>query len=123
MNLKLTKQRLDIYHQDERIASHRRFGLYQKYQWATLPEHLPEQFNQPEWDDVRMKEWAQSIGPYTHSVVDRIFDSVTLKEQAYPSILSSGVLNQESETTEHTNTHTQSQQGYIRGADYYGGNE
>ena len=37
VNLKLTKQRLDIYHQDERIASHRRFGLYQKYQWATLP--------------------------------------------------------------------------------------
>lgn len=160
VNFKITKQRLDIYHQDQRIASHRRFGLYQKYQWATLPEHLPEQFNQPEWDDVRMKEWAQSIGPYTHSVVDRIFDSVTLKEQAYRSILSvlnlskkyskhdleaacglaltklhtprykqlktilsSGVLNQESETTEHTNTHTQSQQGYIRGADYYGGNE
>ena len=62
VNLKMTRQRLDIYCQDQRIASHRRFGLYQKYQWATLPEHLPDQFNQPEWDDIRMKDWAQSIG-------------------------------------------------------------
>ncbi len=88
VNLKLTTQRLEIYHQDERIASHRRFGLYQKYQWATLPEHLPDQFHQPEWDDTRMKEWAGSIGPYTLSVVNRLFDSVKVKEQAYRSILS-----------------------------------
>lgn len=91
VNLKLTKQRLDIYYQEQRIASHRRFGLYLKHQWATVPEHLPDQFNRPEWDDIRMREWAQSIGPYTYSVVNRIFDSVKLKEQAYRSILS--VLN------------------------------
>lgn len=157
VNLKLTKQRLDIYHQDERIASHRRFGLYQKYQWATLPEHLPDQFNQPEWDDIRMKEWAGSIGPYTLSVVNRIFDSVKVKEQAYRSILSvlnlskkysntdleaacalaltkvpaprykqlktilaSGTLNQNRSTKVKTQS---DQQGYIRGAAYYGGDE
>lgn len=157
VNLKLTKQSLDIYHQDERIATHHRFGLYQKYQWATLPEHLPDQFNQPEWDDIRMKDWAQSIGPYTHSVVNRIFDSVKVKEQAYRSILSvlnlskkysnadleaacalaltkvptprykqlktilaSGTLNQNRSTEAKTSS---AQQGYIRGAEYYGGNE
>lgn len=159
VNLKLTKQRLDVYHQDQRIASHRRFGSYQKYQWATVTEHLPDQFNQPEWDDIRMKEWAQSIGPFTHSVIERIFESVTLKEQAYRSvlsvlnlskkytnheleaacalaltrlhtpkykqlktILSSGVLKQENKKSRNQDT-TSTQQGYIRGADYYGGDE
>lgn len=161
VNLKLTSQRLDIYHQDQRIASHRRFGLYQKYQWATVPEHLPDQFNQPEWDDIRMKEWAQSIGPYTRSVVDRIFGKATLKEQAYRSVMSvlnlskkyskheleascalaltklhtpkyqqlktilaSGVLKQENGTAGQTDTnHTQTPKGYVRGPEYYGGDE
>lgn len=70
---------------------HRGFRLYQKYQWVTSSEHLPNQFNQLEWDDIRMKEWAQSIEPYIHPIVNHIFDSVKLKEQVFHSILS--VLN------------------------------
>ena len=104
-----------------------------------------------------MKEWAGSIGPYTLSVVNRIFDSVKVKEQAYRSILSvlnlskkysntdleaacalaltkvpaprykqlktilaSGTLNQNHSTKVKTQS---DQQGYIRGAAYYGGDE
>jgi hypothetical protein len=28
---------------------------YRKYQWATIPDHMPEQFNKVEWDDLRIK--------------------------------------------------------------------
>lgn len=148
---------MDIYNKQQRIASHRRFGSHQKYQWATVPAHLPDQFNQPEWDDTRMKHWAESIGPSTDSVVQRIFDSVKIKEQAYRSILS--VLNLSKKYSEadleaacglaltklHTPRYKQlkailssgtlrhtekdsprqstSQSGFIRGAEYYGGQE
>lgn len=59
--------------------------------FITLPEHLPDQFNQPEWNDQRLLRWAEKIGPFTCKVITRIFESVQIKEQGYQSALS--VLN------------------------------
>ena len=39
-------------------------------------------------NDVRLKQWASSIGPKACEVIERIFNSVTIKEQGYNSILS-----------------------------------
>src|SRR5699024_1032738 len=107
-----------------------------------------------------MEEWAGPNGPYTLSVVNRIFDGVKVKEQTYRSILSvlnlskkysntdleaacalaltkvptpgykqlktilaSGTLKQQRTAETQSRSETESKQGYIRGAEYYGGNE
>lgn len=88
VNLKITKHSLEVYHQDQRIATHKKMSDYRKYQWSTQPEHLPDQFHRPEWDDVRLIQWAESVGPSTHEVIKRVFKSVKIKEQGYRSALS-----------------------------------
>lgn len=91
VDLKVTDNFLEIYYQNERIATHKRFPSYKAYNFSTLPEHLPDQFNQVEWNDQRLLNWAQKIGPFTHKVIQRIFEHLPLKEQGYQSCLS--VLN------------------------------
>ncbi len=48
---------------------------------------MPPYFNQPEINGERMCNWADKIGPATRTVVDRIFESVRIQEQAYNSVL------------------------------------
>jgi len=88
VDLKVTESLLEIYFKGERIASHKKLPSYSKYKWLTLEEHMPDQFNQTEWDDERIKKWAYSIGNCTGEVIDRIFNSVKIKEQGYNSALS-----------------------------------
>lgn len=91
VDLKVTAQFLEIYYQNERIATHKRFPTYKEYTFSTLPEHLPDQFNRLEWNEQRLLNWAQTIGPFTYKVIQRIFERLQLKEQGYQSCLS--VLN------------------------------
>jgi hypothetical protein len=49
---------------------------------------MPDRFQKSEWDDIRIKKWAYSIGVSTGEVIDRIFSSVKIKEQGYNSSLS-----------------------------------
>jgi hypothetical protein len=44
---------------------------------------MPDKFKFSPWDDVRIKNWAKSIGDYTAQTIDRIFDGVDIKEQGY----------------------------------------
>ena len=41
-----------------------------------------------EWNSNRFKRWADSIGPSTKEVVDRMFSSYRVEEQAYKGCLS-----------------------------------
>lgn len=91
VDLKVTDQMIEIYYQQERIATHIRFPSYREYAYSTQKEHTPDYFNQPEWNDQRILRWANSIGPCTYKVIQRIFESVQIKEQGYQSCLS--VLN------------------------------
>ncbi|MGI6362174.1 MAG: IS21 family transposase [Bacillota bacterium] len=87
VDVKVTERLIEIYHQHERIASHIRFPSYKTYAFSTLPEHLPDQFNKPEWNEERLLRWAEKIGPFTHKVIRRIFESAEPKEQGYqPSL-------------------------------------
>ncbi|NLB81765.1 MAG: IS21 family transposase [Clostridiaceae bacterium] len=88
VDLKVTESLLEIYFKDERIASHKKLPSYSKYKWSTLEEHMPDQFQHTEWDDERIKKWAYSIGNCTGEDIDRIFNSVRIKEQGYNSALS-----------------------------------
>lgn len=83
VDLKVSYSLLEIYFKGERIASHKKQPDYVKYGWSTHPEDMPDQFQQSEWDDRRIKKWAYSIGNNTGEVIDRIFNSVKMKEQGY----------------------------------------
>ena len=88
VDLKLTDSLVEIYYKDARIATHRRFPKHLSNQWSTHPEDMPDQFQQMEWDDQRIRKWALSIGPDTGEVIHRIFAGVQVKEQGYNSCLS-----------------------------------
>ena len=52
-------------------------------QYSTHPEDMPDKFKFSPWDDIRIKNWARSIGDYTAQAIDRIFEGVPIKEQGY----------------------------------------
>ncbi|MDR2570595.1 MAG: IS21 family transposase, partial [Oscillospiraceae bacterium] len=87
-DLKITDTFVEIYVKGERVATHPRYPDYVKNQYATHKKDMPDQFQKPEWDDVRIKRWAYSIGVNTGTVIDRIFNSVKIKEQGYNPSLS-----------------------------------
>ena len=75
LNIDYSNSIVEIYHSSERIASHQRFPYYMTNKYSTNKSHLPDQFNQPEWNADRLINWARNIGPSTLVVVERIFDS------------------------------------------------
>ena len=87
VDLRITDTTIEIYYNDNRIATHSRFAAGRKNQYSTHPEDMPEQFKVSPWNDERIKNWAAAIGPYTAKVVNRIFDGLSIKEQGYnPSL-------------------------------------
>lgn len=88
VELKVTESLIEIFFKSERIASHRKLPSYSKYNWSTNEEHMPDQFNKGKWDYDRIKKWANSIGLCTSEVIERVFNSVKVKEQGYNSALS-----------------------------------
>lgn len=55
-----------------------------KNKYSTHPEDMPPAFrNIVQWDDERIRNWASSIRKSTRLVIDRIFGSVSIKEQGY----------------------------------------
>ena len=153
VDLKVTASILEIYYQHERIATHVRFPDYAVNRYSTHPEDMPDRFQKPEWDENRIRRWADSIGRYTAEVIDRIFRSVQIKEQAYNPCLSilnlsknytperleaacsmaldrihlprykhlKAILSANQDKTVAMPSKTTDEQGYVRGAEYYGG--
>ena len=84
----ISSNQLKIYDRDVVIASHVLFGKYSFNQYRTLEEHLPDKAHHPEFDETRIRKWADSVGPKTIQVIDKIFNSVKFKEQGYNPCLS-----------------------------------
>ena len=141
----------------ERVATHTKFPEYAVNQYSTHKEDMPDQFQQPAWDDERITRWAYSIGTNAGEVINRIFASVKIKEQGYNPSLSvlrlsktysearleiacemaltqirtpryhhlKAILasNQDQIYLEEKNTSRKKSlvTGYVRGAEYYGG--
>ena len=58
-------------------------------QYSTIPEHMPVNHQlYSEWDKARFLKWASGIGESTHQVIQGIFDSYRIEEQAYKGCLS-----------------------------------
>lgn len=87
VDLRVTDTLVEIYHGDQRISTHCRIPKGRKNRYSTHPEDMPDKFRVTPWDDVRIKRWAADIGEYTAIAVERIFESVGIKEQGYNSAL------------------------------------
>ena len=83
VDLKVTSSTVEIYSGSTRIATHNRFPSGRRNQYSTHLEDMPDRFRISPWDDVRIRKWAGAIGKYTAEVIDRIFESVSIKEQGY----------------------------------------
>lgn len=83
VDLKVSDSTLEIWREGERIATHTRFPDYVSNRYSTHQEDMPDQFNKPEWDETRIRGWADTIGKHTAEVIDRIFAGVQIKEQGY----------------------------------------
>jgi hypothetical protein len=87
-DLKVTDRTVELYVRAERVATHNRFPDFVNNKYSTHPQDMPDQFQKPEWNDERIKRWAHSIGTNAGDVIDRLFDSVKIKEQGYNPSLS-----------------------------------
>lgn len=88
VDVKMTDSMIEVYNNHQRLSTHPKFPQYISNRYDTHKEDMPDAFNQPEMNDVRLKQWASSIGPKTSEVIERIFNGVTIKEQGYNSALS-----------------------------------
>ena len=87
-DLKITEKTVEIYIKGNRVATHKKFAEGIEYRYSTHPEDMPDQFQKPEWDDVRIRNWGYKIGPNCGECIDRIFAGVKIKEQGYNPSLS-----------------------------------
>lgn len=87
-DLKVTDKTVEIFVKGNRVATHQKFAEGIEYRYSTHPQDMPDQFQQPEWDDARIRNWAYKIGPNCGECIDRIFAGVKIKEQGYNPSLS-----------------------------------
>ena len=87
VDIRYTEKIVEVYYDHQRIASHPKFPNYVENRYRTEPAHMPDYFNEPEMNDVRMLSWASTIGPCTNEVIARVFRSVQIKEQGYNAAL------------------------------------
>lgn len=86
VDIRATQSTVQIYAGDMRITSHPRFASYMTNHYSTHEEDLPEQFRAPEWNDAQMLHKAEQIGPSTAIAIQRIFEGVKIREQAYNAV-------------------------------------
>ncbi|MBE5862409.1 MAG: IS21 family transposase [Lachnospiraceae bacterium] len=88
VDVRLTNNVVEAFYQGTRICSHRRLHG-RAGQYDTNPDHMPENHRlYGEWNAERFKRWAETIGPSAKEVVDRLFASYRVEEQAYKGCLS-----------------------------------
>ncbi len=90
VQVRSTRQTVEIFYHQERIASHTRLWGQQLY--ATVKAHMPpdKQFFQ-DWDADRFLRWARQYGPDTVTVVAAILNSSPVVQQTYHSCM--GILS------------------------------
>lgn len=88
VEIRSTDKLIEVYYQGTRICSHRRLHGHMG-QYATNPDHMPQNHRlYSEWNEDRFKRWASDIGPSAREVIDKLFASYRVEEQAYKGCLS-----------------------------------
>jgi transposase len=88
VDVRYTKNMIEVFYKGSRICSHKR--LYgRRGQYSTVVDHMPPNHQlYSEWDSARFLKWATDIGDSTKDVVQKLFDSYRVEEQAYKGCLS-----------------------------------
>jgi hypothetical protein len=87
VDLRLTESMLEVYRNHERITSHRLLPAEALNQYQTNDADIPPERQWQHWDTQRVTDWASRTGPCTLNVVERIFESVQVKEQGFNAAL------------------------------------
>lgn len=86
VDLRASRDVVEVYHRHKRVASHiRRHGARQ---YSTVPEHMPS-FHRAhaEWSPSRLLRWAREVGPATEALARKIIEERSHPEQAYRACL------------------------------------
>ena len=82
VEIRATATIIEVFHQHERIASHRRSFGTEKY--ITDPQHIPpDKLFFVSWDRERFLTWGSQCGPSTARVIQAILDRSIVEEQGY----------------------------------------
>ena len=83
VDLRITKNIIEIYYESLRICSHRRSDGFQG-KYTTDEAHMPPNHQKYlEWNGGRFRKWAEKIGPSTLVVIEYFLSSVKVEEQSY----------------------------------------
>ena len=82
VDLRVTSRTVEIYLGGDRLASHPLAPEGVTGEYRTRDSDLPDGPRYQEWDEARVRSWAARIGEHTVQVIDRIFESVPVAEQA-----------------------------------------
>jgi transposase len=86
VDVRLTSATLEVFLKGERIAAHGR--SYIAHTYTTLKEHMPPAHQKHlEWSPSRLVRWANTIGPATAEVVEKIMAAKSHPEQGYRAAL------------------------------------
>ena len=84
LDVRLTANTVECFHEGVRVASHIRSFLKGKH--TTLAEHMPPSHKAySQWSPGRFLNWALSIGPNTRDVIQQVLSSKVHLEQSYRS--------------------------------------
>ncbi len=90
VDLLYTDSSVEIYHNNDRIACHKRSR--RAFSYTTEKEHMPENHKyQDNWDPDKLMSWAASIGPGAKEAVETVLCRKEHPEQGYKTCL--GILN------------------------------
>lgn len=81
VDLRISQTSLEVWKDDQRLASHRLLPVTAVNQYSTRESDLPAGEGWRPWDSQRVHGWAERIGPATTTVIERIFESVPAADQ------------------------------------------
>ena len=88
VDVRVTKNLVEVYYHGSRVASHRRLQTLQRDPLVKL-EHMPETHQKYlTYNEDDFKVWAMSVGPMTEHVVDFFLESGKAPEQGYKACAS-----------------------------------
>lgn len=82
LDVRYTEKTVEIFHQNNRVASHQR--SYRKGGYTTVKEHMPQAHREyAAWTPERLINWAGKTGPYTAQIVETIMANKIHPQQGF----------------------------------------
>lgn len=86
VEVRLTATTVEVFHQRQRVACHRRDPRPGRH--TTVTAHMPKAHREyAEWTPERLVRWANQTGPHTAALVERILATRRHPQQGYRSCL------------------------------------